>query len=81
MVYHPAPTAAERRLQLQEAAHQIGVSDAFIDALVEDFYARVRKHPLLGPIFENQISDNWDAHLKTMKSFYSAKTKTWQEST
>ena len=39
--------------------------------LVDRFYARVRKDPELGPIFDGAIED-WDPHLATMRDFWSS---------
>ena len=40
-----------------------------IHQLVHHFYARVRKDPLLAPIFNGHIRD-WDAHLQTLVDFW-----------
>lgn len=48
-------------------------TDEEIDALVETFYARIRRHHRLGPIFEAAIGeDGWPAHLATLKDFWSS---------
>ena len=48
-------------------------TDEEIDRLVETFYARVRRHHRLGPIFEAAIGeDGWPAHLATLKDFWSS---------
>ncbi|WP_297512804.1 group III truncated hemoglobin [uncultured Caulobacter sp.] len=48
-------------------------TDDEIDALVETFYARVRRHHRLGPIFEHAIGeDGWPAHLAKLKDFWSS---------
>tara|TARA_R110002073_G_scaffold139232_2_gene289250 strand:- start:29320 stop:29718 length:399 start_codon:yes stop_codon:yes gene_type:complete len=41
--------------------------DVFL--LVDTFYRKIRKDELLGPIFNNQISD-WDAHLQRLTDFW-----------
>ncbi|TXC78617.1 group III truncated hemoglobin [Luteibaculum oceani] len=41
-----------------------------IEFLVNEFYAEVRKDPLLGPVFHEVIGDNWDAHLEKMYRFW-----------
>lgn len=46
-------------------------SEEEVVALVHDFYARVRRDPLLGPIFDQHI-DDWDAHLAHLTDFWSA---------
>lgn len=42
-----------------------------ISALVYGFYDRVRADALLGPVFDQHISD-WDTHLKIMVRFWSS---------
>lgn len=39
--------------------------------MVETFYSRVREDSLLGPIFEERIGSEWDAHLDRMVDFWS----------
>lgn len=40
--------------------------------LVDNFYTRVRAHPLLGPVFDAEIQDGWGPHLAKMKDFWSS---------
>lgn len=48
-------------------------TDDEIDLLVETFYARVRRHHRLGPIFEEAIgAHGWPKHLATLKDFWSS---------
>ncbi len=47
-------------------------TDSQIEDLVSTFYARIRKDPELGPIFERVIGDDWGPHLKTMCDFWSS---------
>lgn len=42
-----------------------------ITTLVHQFYGKVRKDALLGPIFEKVIKDNWDHHLGVICDFWS----------
>ena len=51
---------------------QAGHSDDQIEDLVSTFYARIRKDPELGPIFERVIGADWTPHLKTMCDFWSS---------
>ncbi len=51
---------------------QGGPSDTQIEDLVSTFYARIRKDPELGPIFERVIGEDWGPHLKTMCDFWSS---------
>lgn len=64
-------TQAERaRKRLQDQAHGIGVTEAFIRNVVSTFYGKIRTHPALGPIFDDSIGDDWDTHLETMERFW-----------
>jgi len=67
-----SPEAEIRRKTHQEAAAKIGVTEAYIDELVETFYGHIRVHDILGPIFANIIQDNWKPHLAKMKLFWSS---------
>ncbi|MDW5318544.1 group III truncated hemoglobin [Rhizobium sp. PL01] len=49
-------------------------SEAIIERLVRDFYGRVREDAVLGAIFEQRLSNRWDAHIKTMIDFWSSVT-------
>lgn len=64
-------SADERRAEIQAKAAAMGVDEAFISALVDSFYARIRRDERLGPIFNGAIHD-WDAHMPTMKAFWSS---------
>lgn len=48
------------------------MNEAMIDALVEAFYARVRRDELIGPVFEEAIGDHWGEHLAKLKDFWSS---------
>jgi hemoglobin len=49
-------------------------SEAIVEQLVRDFYGRIRKDAVLGAIFEQRLSNRWDAHIKTMIDFWSSVT-------
>ena len=51
--------------------HIVGIDEAMIQDLVHAFYARVRKDPMLAPIF-NAAIDDWDAHLDKLCRFWSS---------
>ncbi len=51
------------------AAEARGLDSAFIAALVDRFYGRIRADDRLGPIFAGQIAD-WPAHLARMNQFW-----------
>lgn len=65
-------TAEERRQAAQVHAADLGIDEAYIDLLVETFYARVRQDEQLGPIFDGAIGDQWPAHLAKLKAFWSS---------
>jgi hemoglobin len=48
-----------------------GVSETMIRDLVHAFYAKVRRDPLLGPIFNTKVED-WDEHLAKLCRFWSS---------
>jgi hemoglobin len=49
------------------------LTEATIAALVDRFYARVRKDPALGPVFAAAIADDaWPAHMQKMYAFWSS---------
>ena len=42
-----------------------------IQTLVHEFYAKVRKDALIGPIFEDVAKVDWDEHLPKLVNFWS----------
>lgn len=64
----------ERRLAIREQTHSIGITDDYIDHLVETFYDKIRQHDVLGPVFEQAIGENWAHHLARMKDFWASVT-------
>lgn len=64
-------SAEERRREIEAAAAQMGIDEAYISLLVDAFYDRIRAHPQLGPIFADKISD-WGPHLTRMKDFWAS---------
>ncbi|MBO9516315.1 MAG: group III truncated hemoglobin [Variovorax sp.] len=57
------------RARKQAEAEAIGVDAAYVSALVERFYGKIRADALLGPIFAERVTD-WDLHLGRMKQFW-----------
>ncbi|BDD10309.1 hypothetical protein FUAX_27410 [Fulvitalea axinellae] len=43
---------------------------ADVEWLVDDFYEKVRKDPLLGPIFDDVMKVDWSKHLPIMYDFW-----------
>lgn len=52
---------------------EAGVTEPMIRDLVHTFYARVRLHAVLGPIFNAAVED-WDEHLDKLCAFWSSVT-------
>ncbi|WP_332658951.1 group III truncated hemoglobin [Brevundimonas sp.] len=50
---------------------ETGIDEPMISRLVDAFYDRVRRDPLIGPVFDARISD-WGPHLEQMKLFWSS---------
>ncbi|MDG2521311.1 group III truncated hemoglobin [Caulobacter segnis] len=50
----------------------VGVTEPMIHELVHAFYAKVRRDPQLGPIFDAAIGDHWDKHLAKLCDFWSS---------
>lgn len=62
----------QRRARLTaQAMAETGIDEAMVRRLVHAFYARIRDHALLGPIFAARIAD-WDLHLDRMCAFWSS---------
>jgi len=62
----------ERRAMLAPGT-AAGVTEEMIHELVHTFYARVRKDPAIGPIF-NRVVEDWDHHLAKLCDFWSSVT-------
>ncbi|WP_166306134.1 group III truncated hemoglobin [Bradyrhizobium sp. 2S1] len=65
-------TGAERREQITaQIVERTGITEAMIERLVHGFYAKVRRDPMLAPVFDARIRD-WDPHLEQMCAFWSS---------
>ena len=47
------------------------ITDDTIETLVHAFYAKVRRDPTIGPVFNDAVED-WDEHLATLTDFWSS---------
>ena len=47
------------------------ITEPAIAALVDRFYAKARRDPMIGPLFNNAI-DDWDEHLRKLCDFWSS---------
>lgn len=50
---------------------ETGIDELMIGRLVDAFYDRVRRDPLIGPVFADRVSD-WGPHLQQMRLFWSS---------
>ena len=71
---HEFRSAEERRAAIVALTQkETGIDETMIERLVRAFYVRVRRDALLGPVFEERISD-WEPHLEKMFAFWSSLT-------
>ena len=46
------------------------ITPAQISTMVDAFYADIRSHPRLGPIFEARLAGKWGSHHDKLKAFW-----------
>ena len=46
------------------------LTEASIAALLECFYAKIRRDPVLAPIYSEVLGEHWDAHIARMQEFW-----------
>ena len=63
--------ATRRQSIVRRIEAETGIDEPMIARLVDAFYDRVRRDPLIGPVFDERISD-WGPHLEQMKLFWSS---------
>lgn len=56
---------------VQDGKNQVPTEEQ-IERLVHEFYAKIRQHDRLGPIFANKLGDDWGPHLAKMVDFWSS---------
>lgn len=54
----------------EHKAADAGITEADIRRLIPVFYARVRRDPTLGPVFDRLIGGRWPTHIETVISFW-----------
>ena len=47
------------------------ITELAVAAMVERFYSKARRDPLIGPVFNRAIED-WDEHLHKLRDFWSS---------
>ncbi|MGV8928660.1 MAG: group III truncated hemoglobin [Brevundimonas sp.] len=67
-----SPDSGSRRdAVIRRIEAETGIDEPMIALLVDAFYDRVRDDPLIGPVFNDRISD-WGPHLAQMRLFWSS---------
>ncbi|MBL0371117.1 group III truncated hemoglobin [Rhizobium sp. KVB221] len=65
-------TTRERRAEAKaRRMAETGIDDAMIERLVRSFCGKVRQHPVLGPIFNERVTD-WEEHMQRLMAFWSS---------
>jgi hemoglobin len=67
----PPPPGLVPRIHVAAMERFAEITEPAIAALVARFYAKARRDPLIGPVFNNAI-DDWDEHLRTLSAFWSS---------
>lgn len=62
---------ARRDGLVDDVRNERGIDEALIERVVRAFYDRIRSDALLGPIFDDRITD-WEPHLQRMFAFWSS---------
>lgn len=52
-------------------ALEAAITEENITTMVHEFYARVREHEIIGPVFNDRLEGRWDFHLESMVNFWS----------
>lgn len=60
-----------RNALIEDIKARTGIDEPMIERLVHAFYAKARRDPLIGPVFESKVED-WNAHLQRMCAFWSS---------
>ena len=53
----------------------MGLTEALVRKVVSSFYAKVRRDPILGPVFAEAIGDAWDPHMERIMLFWLTATR------
>jgi hemoglobin len=61
----------QRRQVIDDIVARTGIDEPMIERLVRAFYERVRRDPLIGPIFESKV-DDWERHIGKLCAFWSS---------
>jgi hemoglobin len=48
------------------------IDETMVKDVVEAFYARIRRHPTLGPVLDGAIGDHWPEYLSKMQDYWTS---------
>ena len=54
----------------ESRAEKLCITTEQIEKIVSVFYAKIQQDEILGPIFEKEMTEDWDHHLVKMNSFW-----------
>jgi hemoglobin len=52
-----------------------GLTEPLVRQVIDAFYVKVRRDPLLGPVFNGIIKDDWPAHIERITAFWLTATR------
>ena len=56
-------------------AQAAGLTEPLVRQVIDAFYAKVRRDPDLGPVFEDIIRDDWPSHVERICAFWLTATR------
>jgi hemoglobin len=71
MKMDPETIRPSRDQIIEDIVARTGIDEAMIEQLVRTFYGRVRRDPLIGPVFESRVTD-WEEHIQRLCRFWSS---------
>ena len=56
-------------------ARAAGLTEPLVRQVIDAFYVKVRQDPILGPVFNGIIKDEWPAHIERIMAFWLTATR------
>ena len=56
-------------------ARAAGLTEPLVRQVIDAFYVKVRQDPILGPVFNGIIKDEWPAHIERITAFWLTATR------
>jgi hemoglobin len=56
-------------------ARAAGLTEPLVRQVIDAFYAKVRQDPILAPVFNGIIKDDWPAHIERIFAFWLTATR------